>query len=62
MRFYTQQHTHTSYNDFEIVAANVLDHDARKVSDRIATYGLITYWPCLASTIFEANQDSHSHR
>ncbi len=42
MRFYTQQHTHTSYNDFEIVAANVLDNDARKVSDRIATYGLIT--------------------
>ena len=32
--------THTSYNDFEIVAANVLDNDARKVSDRIPTYGL----------------------
>ncbi len=27
-------------NDFEIVAANVLDNDPRKVSDRIATYGL----------------------
>ena len=32
--------THTSYNDFEIVAANLLDNDPRKVSDRIATYGL----------------------
>ena len=32
--------THTSYDDFEIVAANVLDNDPRKVSDRIATYGL----------------------
>jgi len=32
--------THTSYNDFEIVAANILDNDARKVSDRIPTYGL----------------------
>jgi pyruvate/2-oxoglutarate dehydrogenase complex dihydrolipoamide dehydrogenase (E3) component len=32
--------THTSYNDFEIVAANLLDQDPRKVSDRILTYGL----------------------
>jgi pyruvate/2-oxoglutarate dehydrogenase complex dihydrolipoamide dehydrogenase (E3) component len=32
--------THTSYNDFEIVAANILDKDPRKVSDRITTYGL----------------------
>ena len=32
--------THTSYNDFEIVAANVLDGDPRRVSDRITTYAL----------------------
>jgi pyruvate/2-oxoglutarate dehydrogenase complex dihydrolipoamide dehydrogenase (E3) component len=32
--------THTSYNDFEIVAANLLDNDPRKVSDRITTYAL----------------------
>ncbi len=32
--------THTSYNDFEIVAANLLDHDPRRVSDRIPTYAL----------------------
>lgn len=32
--------THTSYNDFEIVAANLLDDDPRRVSDRIVAYGL----------------------
>jgi pyruvate/2-oxoglutarate dehydrogenase complex dihydrolipoamide dehydrogenase (E3) component len=32
--------THTSYNDFEIVAANLLDDDPRRVSDRITTYAL----------------------
>jgi len=32
--------THTSYNDFEIVAANLLDHDPRRVSDRVTTYAL----------------------
>jgi pyruvate/2-oxoglutarate dehydrogenase complex dihydrolipoamide dehydrogenase (E3) component len=32
--------THTSYNDFEIVAANLLDNDHRRVSDRIPAYAL----------------------
>ena len=32
--------THTAYNDFEIVAANLLDGEARGVSDRIAAYAL----------------------
>jgi pyruvate/2-oxoglutarate dehydrogenase complex dihydrolipoamide dehydrogenase (E3) component len=32
--------THTSYNDFEIVAANLLDGDDRKVSERIAAHNL----------------------
>ena len=32
--------THTAYNDFEIVAANLLDHDSRRVSDRIVAYNL----------------------
>ncbi|MDE3198557.1 MAG: FAD-containing oxidoreductase [Acidobacteriota bacterium] len=32
--------THTSYNDFEIVAANILDNDPRRVTDRIETYAL----------------------
>jgi pyruvate/2-oxoglutarate dehydrogenase complex dihydrolipoamide dehydrogenase (E3) component len=34
--------THTSYNDYEIVAANLLDSDHRKVSDRIKAYALYT--------------------
>ncbi|HEY7387972.1 MAG TPA: FAD-containing oxidoreductase [Bryobacteraceae bacterium] len=32
--------THTSYNDFEIVASNLLDKGQRRVSDRIPTYAL----------------------
>lgn len=32
--------THTSYNDFEIVAANLLDNDPRRTTDRIDTYAL----------------------
>jgi len=32
--------THTSYNDFEILAANLLDGDDRKVSSRIPAYAL----------------------
>jgi pyruvate/2-oxoglutarate dehydrogenase complex dihydrolipoamide dehydrogenase (E3) component len=34
--------THTAYNDFEIVAANLLDHDPRRVSGRITAYALYT--------------------
>ena len=32
--------THTAYNDYEIVAANLFDDDPRRVSDRISCYGL----------------------
>ncbi|WNZ45232.1 FAD-containing oxidoreductase [Leptolyngbya boryana CZ1] len=32
--------THTAYNDFEIVAANLLDGAAKRVSDRISGYAL----------------------
>jgi pyruvate/2-oxoglutarate dehydrogenase complex dihydrolipoamide dehydrogenase (E3) component len=34
--------THTSYNDFEIVAANLLNHETRSVTDRIKAYNLYT--------------------
>ncbi len=34
--------THTSYNDFEIIAANILDNDRRRASDRITAYALFT--------------------
>ena len=32
--------THTSYNDFEIIAANLLDKDTRRVSGRIQAYAV----------------------
>jgi len=32
--------THTSYNDYEIVAANLLDQDSRRISDRINAYAV----------------------
>jgi pyruvate/2-oxoglutarate dehydrogenase complex dihydrolipoamide dehydrogenase (E3) component len=32
--------THTSYNDYEVVAANLLDGEARSVKDRITAYAL----------------------
>jgi pyruvate/2-oxoglutarate dehydrogenase complex dihydrolipoamide dehydrogenase (E3) component len=32
--------THTSYNDYEILAADLLDGDTRRVSDRLAAYAL----------------------
>lgn len=32
--------THTAYNDFEIVAANLLDREDRRVSQRLPGYGL----------------------
>ena len=34
--------THTAYNDSEITAANLIDDDPRRVSDRITTYALYT--------------------
>ncbi len=34
--------THTSYNDYEIVAANLLDGDPRGVGDRVPAYALYT--------------------
>jgi pyruvate/2-oxoglutarate dehydrogenase complex dihydrolipoamide dehydrogenase (E3) component len=34
--------THTSFNDYEIVAANLLDNEARRVSDRFPVYALFT--------------------
>jgi len=34
--------THTAFNDYEIVAANLLDGDCRRVSDRFPVYALFT--------------------
>ncbi|UEM24653.1 FAD-containing oxidoreductase (plasmid) [Skermanella mucosa] len=46
--------THTSYNDFEIVAANLLDGDPRRVSDRITAYALFTDPPLGRAGMTEA--------
>jgi pyruvate/2-oxoglutarate dehydrogenase complex dihydrolipoamide dehydrogenase (E3) component len=46
--------THTAYNDFEIVAANLLDNDPRRVSDRIVAYNLYTDPPLGRAGLTEA--------
>jgi pyruvate/2-oxoglutarate dehydrogenase complex dihydrolipoamide dehydrogenase (E3) component len=46
--------THTSWNDFEIVAANLLDKDQRRVSDRIQAYALYTDPPLGRAGMTEA--------
>ena len=45
--------THTAYNDFEIVAANLLDQDPRRVSDRIPVYALFTDPPLARAGLTE---------
>jgi pyruvate/2-oxoglutarate dehydrogenase complex dihydrolipoamide dehydrogenase (E3) component len=54
--------THTAYNDFEIVAANLLDGEARTVNDRIAAYALYTDPPLgrAGMTEAEARQSGRS--
>jgi len=46
--------THTSWNDFEIVAANLLDNDRRSVRDRITAYALYTDPPLGRAGMTEA--------
>jgi pyruvate/2-oxoglutarate dehydrogenase complex dihydrolipoamide dehydrogenase (E3) component len=46
--------THTAYNDFEIVAANLLDGDPRRLSDRISTYALFIDPPLGRAGLTEA--------
>jgi pyruvate/2-oxoglutarate dehydrogenase complex dihydrolipoamide dehydrogenase (E3) component len=54
--------THTAYNDFEIVAANVLEGAARGVSERIPAYGLYIDPPLgrAGATEAEARQRGHT--
>jgi pyruvate/2-oxoglutarate dehydrogenase complex dihydrolipoamide dehydrogenase (E3) component len=46
--------THTAWNDYEIVAANLLDGGQRRVSDRIAAYALYTDPPLGRAGMTEA--------
>jgi pyruvate/2-oxoglutarate dehydrogenase complex dihydrolipoamide dehydrogenase (E3) component len=47
--------THTAYNDFELVAANLLDGEDRRVSDRIPCYGLFIDPPLGRAGLTEAD-------
>jgi pyruvate/2-oxoglutarate dehydrogenase complex dihydrolipoamide dehydrogenase (E3) component len=53
--------THTAYNDFEIVAANLLDGADRKVTDRIETYALFTDPPLGRVGLSEAQARAAGH-
>ncbi|HEY1434435.1 MAG TPA: FAD-containing oxidoreductase [Thermoanaerobaculia bacterium] len=54
--------THTSYNDFEIVAANLLDGDPRRVSDRITTYALFIDPPLGRAGMTQTEARAAGHR
>jgi len=53
--------THTAYNDFEIVASNLLDGAARRVSDRIPAYALYTDPPLGRAGLTQAEAERRGH-
>ena len=54
--------THTAYNDFEIVAANLLDGEDRRLSDRIPAYALYIDPPLGRCGMSEAEAREAGHR
>ena len=54
--------THTAYNDFEIVAQNLLDGRARRLSDRIPCYGLFIDPPLGRVGMTEAEARAKNHK
>jgi pyruvate/2-oxoglutarate dehydrogenase complex dihydrolipoamide dehydrogenase (E3) component len=54
--------THTSYNDYEIVAANLFDNDKRRISDRIQTYALFIDPPLGRAGMTEAEAKKAGRR
>ena len=54
--------THTSYNDFEIVASNLLDATPRRVSDRIPAYALYIDPPLGRAGLTESEARARGHR
>ena len=54
--------THTSYNDYEIVAANLLDGQRRKVSDRVEGYALYIDPPLGRAGMTEAQARASGRR
>jgi pyruvate/2-oxoglutarate dehydrogenase complex dihydrolipoamide dehydrogenase (E3) component len=53
--------THTAYNDFQIVAANILDGQDRKISDRLTAYALFTDPPLGRVGLGEAEAKAAGH-
>jgi pyruvate/2-oxoglutarate dehydrogenase complex dihydrolipoamide dehydrogenase (E3) component len=54
--------THTSYNDYEIVAANLFDGDARRIADRIPCYALFIDPPLGRAGMNEAEARASGRR
>ncbi len=54
--------THTAYNDFEIVAANLLDGEPRTVRDRIAAYAMYIDPPLGRAGMTEAEARASGQR
>jgi len=54
--------THTSFNDYEIVAANLLDKEARRVSDRFPVYALFTDPPLARAGMTEREARASGRR
>jgi pyruvate/2-oxoglutarate dehydrogenase complex dihydrolipoamide dehydrogenase (E3) component len=54
--------THTSYNDFKIVAANLLDGGTRRISDRIPAYNLYVDPPLGRAGMTEAQARKSGQR
>jgi pyruvate/2-oxoglutarate dehydrogenase complex dihydrolipoamide dehydrogenase (E3) component len=51
--------THTAYNDYEIVAANLLEGAQRRITDRIAAYALFTDPPLARIGLSEDEARAH---
>ncbi len=54
--------THTAYNDFQIVAENLLDGADRKLTDRVPCYGLFVDPPLGRCGLSEAEARAKGHR
>jgi pyruvate/2-oxoglutarate dehydrogenase complex dihydrolipoamide dehydrogenase (E3) component len=54
--------THTSYNDYEIVAANLFDGAKRRIADRIQAYALFTDPPLGRAGMTDAQAREHAKR
>src|SRR3546814_9345681 len=52
--------THTAYNDFEIIAANLLDGECRSLKMRVQGYAVYTDPPLVRAGMTEARSEEHT--